>query len=352
MHQRRGIDMKRDAFTMQLGWGHEVIADNFAGGVKRALVAASLVQYYTGGSQNRPVDRPMPTIVTKDRVDVTCAYLAKHYKRVIGASFEQPMPTVTTSDHTSVISVHIQRDMGRSVGHAVDAPLGNVTACGGGKSALVAAHPVGIDNMSNGPASTWPADEPLTTITTENRHAVVTSNLVKLRGTSTAAPIDAPLGTASAGGTNHADIRTTLARTPASLQCREQVRVFLREYGPSLKDAEFPELVTISGEVMEVVDIGLRMLAPRELANAEGFRRDYVHDAIDTSVKKRGKTVTKPLSGSAQVRMIGNSASPPPTAARLMANKSYEREIMAERDNTKSHYLPGMRPAPKDAASA
>jgi DNA (cytosine-5)-methyltransferase 1 len=298
-----------------------------AGGVKHALVAASLVQYYTGGSQNQPVDGPMPTIVTKDRVGVTCAYLAKHYKGVIGASVEQPMPTVTTSDHTSVIAVHIQRDMGKSVGHAVDAPLGTVTAGGGGKSALVAAHLVGIDNKSNGPASTWAADDPLTTITTENRHAVVTSNLVKLRGTSTAAPVDAPLGTASAGGTHHAEVRTTLARTPASLQRREQVRAFLREYCPSLKDAEFPELVTINGEVMEVVDIGLRMLAPRELANAQGFRPDYILDPLYTSMNKRGKTVTKRLSGSAQVRMIGNSVSPPPAAAVLLANNSHEREL-------------------------
>lgn len=83
----------------------------------------------------------------------------------------------------------------------------------------------------------------------------------------------------------------------------------------------------INGEVMEVIDIGLRMLVPRELANAQGFRRDYVLDPIYTSVNKRGKTITKPLSGSAQVRMIGNSVSPPPAAAVLLANNSHEREM-------------------------
>jgi DNA (cytosine-5)-methyltransferase 1 len=86
-------------------------------------------------------------------------------------------------------------------------------------------------------------------------------------------------------------------------------------------------LVTINGEVMEVVDIGLRMLAPRELANAQGFRPDYILDPLYTSVNKRGKTVTKRLSGSAQVRMIGNSVSPPPAAALILANNSYEREM-------------------------
>lgn len=256
------------------------------------LVTASLVQYYTGGSQNLPADGPMPTIVTKDRVGVTCAYLAKHYKGVIGASVEQPTPTITTSDHTSVVTAHL----------------------------------VDIDNQSNGP-TTWDAADPLTTITTENRHAVVTSNLVKLRGTSTAAPADTPMGTASAGGTHHAEVRTTLARTPASTQRREQVRAFLRQYCPSLKNAEYPELVTINGELMEVVDIGLRMLTPRELANAQGFRKDYILDPLYTSVNKRGKTVTKRLSGSAQVRMIGNSVSPPPAAAVIWENNAHEREM-------------------------
>lgn len=257
------------------------------------LVTASLVQYYKSGSQNVPVDRPMPTIVTKDRVGVTCAYLAKHYKGVIGASVEQPMPTVTTSDHTSLITAHL----------------------------------VGIDNQSNGACDTWDVAQPLNTIVTENRHAVVTSNLVKLRGTSTAAAVDAPLGAITAGGQHHAEMRTALAYPGQTAARREQVRAFLREYCPSLKDAEFPELVTINGELMEVADIGLRMLVPRELANAQGFRRDYILDPFYTYTNKRGKSVTKRLSGSDQVRMIGNSVSPPPAAAFIRANIAHEAEL-------------------------
>lgn len=255
------------------------------------IVAASLVQYYKNGSQNMPADEPMPTVVTKDRIGITTAHLVKYFGGVVGASVEEPMPTVTTCDH----------------------------------NALVTAHLVGIDNQSSGPGITWDVAEPLTTVTTENRHALVTSNLVKLRGTSNAASVADPLATASAGGTHHAEVRTTLSRTPESLERREQVRAFLREFCPSLKDAEFPELVTINGVIMEVTDIGLRMLTPRELANAQGFRRDYILDPVYTSVNKRGKTVTKRLSGSAQVRMIGNSVSPPPATALIRANTAHER---------------------------
>ncbi len=256
-----------------------------------ALVTASLVQYYKNGSQNVPADRPMPTIVTKDRVGVTCAYLAKHYTGVVGASVEQPMPTVTTTDHNSLITAHL----------------------------------VGIDNKSNGDRDTWDVAKPLGTIVTENRHAVVTSNLVKLRGTSTAAAVNDPLGTITASGQHHAEMRTTLEQPGQSSLRREQVRAFLREYCPSLKEAEHPELVMINGELMEVVDIGLRMLVPRELANAQGFRRDYILDPLYTYTNKRGKTVTKRLTGSDQVRMIGNSVSPLPAAALIRVNIEHEQ---------------------------
>lgn len=265
-----------------------------AGGIKHAVMAASLVQYYKSGSQNVAADKPTPTIVTKDRVGVTCAYLAKHYGGVVGASVEQPAPTVTTTDHTSLVTAHL----------------------------------VGIDNKSNGSRDVWDVERPLGTIVTENRHAVVTSNLVKLRGTSTAAATNEPLGTVSAGGTHHAEMRTTLAQPGQADERREQVRAFLREYCPSLKDAEQPELVTINGEVMEVIDIGLRMLVPRELANAQGFPPSYKLDPLHTKTNKRGRTVTKPLSTSAQVRMIGNSVSPPPAVAVIRVNTTHE-QLMA-----------------------
>jgi DNA (cytosine-5)-methyltransferase 1 len=273
---------------------NEPLGTIVAGGKKHAVVAASLVQYYKSGSQNVSADRPMPTIVTKDRVGVTCAYLAKHYKGVVGASVDQPLPTVTTTDHSSLITAHL----------------------------------VGIDNQSSGTGAAWDVARPLNTIVTENRHAVVTSNLVKLRGTSTAAAVDEPLATVSAGGQHHAEMCTTLAQPGQAAARREQVRGFLREYCPSLKDAEHPELVMINGELMEVVDIGLRMLVPRELANAQGFPPGYILDPLYTKVDKRGRTVTKRLSGSAQVRMIGNSVSPPPAVAFIRANIAHE-QLMA-----------------------
>ncbi|EGZ50900.1 DNA cytosine methyltransferase [Neisseria wadsworthii] len=60
-----------------------------------------------------------------------------------------------------------------------------------------------------------------------------------------------------------------------------------------------------------IVDITLRMLLPKELYKAQGFPDDYVFDRDHTG---------KPLTKTAQIRMCGNSVSPPPMAALIRAN--------------------------------
>ena len=70
-------------------------------------------------------------------------------------------------------------------------------------------------------------------------------------------------------------------------------------------------LVTVNGELHEISDIGMRMLAPRELYRAQGFPDSY---RIDLEFNG------KPLSKTAQVRMVGNSVAPPVAAAIVRAN--------------------------------
>ncbi|MBF8177841.1 DNA cytosine methyltransferase [Herminiimonas contaminans] len=225
------------------------------------VVSASLVQYYSGGSQNRSMDDPMPPAVTHDRIAVTCAHL------------------------------------------------------------------VGIDNQSAGTGAAWSASKPINTIVTENRHALVTSHCVKLRNHQFGQSMLEPVGTLTAGGGHVGEVRTTLSASSNTEARRQAVREFLWEYCPSLAGVERPELVMINGVWMEVVDIGLRMLIPRELANAQGFPPDYILDPEYTYTDKKGKAKTKRLPGYAQVRMIGNSVSPPPARALIEANFKHEQQI-------------------------
>jgi DNA (cytosine-5)-methyltransferase 1 len=70
-------------------------------------------------------------------------------------------------------------------------------------------------------------------------------------------------------------------------------------------------IVTVHGQEYAITDIGLRMLTPRELFNAQGFPPDYVIDA---------GTDGKPISKSAQVARCGNSVPPPFSEAIVRAN--------------------------------
>ena len=64
----------------------------------------------------------------------------------------------------------------------------------------------------------------------------------------------------------------------------------------------------------------MRMLSPRELYLAQGFPPEYRID-----IDYNGKPFTK----TAQVRMVGNSVSPPPAIALVLANVGEVKRIEA-----------------------
>lgn len=307
------------------GAGADMPVPTITAAGNQALVSAVLVDAAHGemspggvkrwGTGAHDVEAPLGTVTASGNKAVATAFLAKHYTGVVGSDLADPIGTVTACDHHSLVtafltehanasnqrvmpadeplrticaqvkgghfsmvSAHIQRDMGASVGHAADAPLGTVTAGGGGKSALV------------------------------------TSNMIKLRGTSTAAGTDEPLGTVSAGGQHHAEVRAFLLSYYGTDQAPEID-------GPlaTVTSRDRFGLVTIHGQDYQIVDIGLRMLQPRELFRAQGFPDDY----IIGDDPAQGLKLTK----SAQVRMCGNSVCPPMAKALILANFAHEREI-------------------------
>jgi DNA (cytosine-5)-methyltransferase 1 len=70
-------------------------------------------------------------------------------------------------------------------------------------------------------------------------------------------------------------------------------------------------LVTVHGEAYRLVDITLRMLAPRELFRAQGFPDDYVIEFAFNG---------KPLKKSSQIRLAGNSVCEDVAAVIIDAN--------------------------------
>lgn len=80
--------------------------------------------------------------------------------------------------------------------------------------------------------------------------------------------------------------------------------------------------VTIDGEQYVIVDIGMRMLTPRELFRAQGF-----DDAYRIDPEYNGKPLTK----TAQIRMCGNSVCPPIAEAIVRALFAVDDEPPAAR---------------------
>jgi DNA (cytosine-5)-methyltransferase 1 len=289
----RALDIEKPLGTV-VGSGKAAVVSALLVDAAHADVSPSGVKRW--GQGHKDIETPFGTVAGTGNQALVSAFLAKHYTGVVGSDLEDPIGTVTSSDHHSLVTAHIQRDMGQSVGHGADDPLGTVTAGGGGKSRLVASH------------------------------------LVKLRGTSNAAAADEPLSTVSAGGLHHAEVRAFLLKYYGTDQDPR-----LEEPLHTVTTKDRYGLVTIAGQDYQIVDIGLRMLAPPELFRAQGFNADYIIDSVPDWEKLfvDGEQVEdihsipwRPLTKSAQVRMCGNSVCPPMARALIQANFAHERQIV------------------------
>jgi len=127
-----------------------------------------------------------------------------------------------------------------------------------------------------------------------------------MRGNNVGQATDEPLRTISAGGTHFAEVRAFLVKYYGN----EQDGVELSEPLHTVTSRDQFGLVTVDGQEHSITDIGMRMLAPRELFRAQGFPDDY----IIGDRPEQGMILTK----TAQVRMCGNSV-PPPLASALVA---------------------------------
>jgi len=84
-------------------------------------------------------------------------------------------------------------------------------------------------------------------------------------------------------------------------------------------------LVTVKGELYQIVDIGLRMLAPGELFKAQGFPNNYIFNK--GLIIKNGKQEWIALTKTEQVRMVGNSVCPPIAAALVKSNYEFKEKV-------------------------
>ncbi len=245
-----------------------------------------------GQSRPRGGDEPLATVTAKADVCVATAFIAQHNndsRRIGGVNpgrdAEEPLATITASgSHQQPVTAFISRQFGTSTGHEADRPLATTTADGGGKSMLVAPYLQAYYGTGDGGEE----DQPCRTITTKDRHGHVEAR------------VDVP------------------PFTEDQAERARQVAAFMRAHG-FWDDREFVT-ITIAGETFVIVDIGMRMLTPRELYNAQGFPPGYQIDGAYVEPEGSGEPVWKPFSKSVQVSCVGNSVSPPVATALVAAN--------------------------------
>jgi DNA (cytosine-5)-methyltransferase 1 len=238
-----------------------------------------------GGSEYqakpRPLIKPFHTIMKQSRACVVAPIVVRQFGNSTGHRADAPLGTVTAGGggKSQIASATlIQMGYGERPGQAprvlkIEKPLGTVTA-GGGKFAVVAANLVKhYGGNYTGPGAAL--DAPAHTVTVTDHHALVTSHLVKLRGTCRDGQrTDAPAPTVTAGGLHLGNVEATLVHDDGEYPHAAAVREFLREY----LGEDATEFVKIEGEIYRIVDIGMRMLQPHELYLCQGFPRWYIID--------------------------------------------------------------------------
>lgn len=285
-----------------------------------ALVSPVVVGCGGRRGQSGPVgpDQPYPTTTAKADACIASAHLVhigngeREGQAPRAMDVEKPLGTVVaggTKHHA--VCAFMQKFAQNGKGSDPADPLHTVMA-GAPRHAVICAH---IEQANGGPNNEnlagRSAEDPLSTVaTTGSQQRLVTSNLVKLRGTCQhGQPTDEPLHTVSAGGTHMAEVRAFLIKYYGNAQDGHGLRNPIGTV--TVQDRFGLVMVTIEGEEYVIVDIGMRMLTPRELFNAQGFPADYIIDRDADGL---------PITKTAQVAKCGNSVCPPLAEALVRAN--------------------------------
>lgn len=337
-------------------------------GVVEVALAPHVTKFRTG-SVGADVGNPMPTVTANGEPErpagamplgVVGATLVRTAhgavdrtgkRRAIGAnSVDDPLGTVVASggDHAIACAAMAPLQNGeRRPGEkpreqALDAPLSTIAT--GGKHAQVTAFLSSFYTSNTNGGRADPRKPLKTALAGGQHHAVVAAHVEQANGGNIGRDARRPLSTATTKGSQQRIVETTLieegALPPAMLARAVEVAAFLVKYYATDGENEVAQsqaasrpldtittkarfavvTVTIDAVTYVIVDIGLRMLKPRELARAQGFPDDYILDPV---VRKflRGKWVERPLTIAEQISAIGNSVCPPVARALVAANQ-------------------------------
>ena len=149
-------------------------------------------------------------------------------------------------------------------------------------------------------------ENPLPTVTSWDHNSICTACLLQMNNHCDGKDITQPIPTITSGDGHFGEVRAFLVKYYGQGTGQD-----IKEPLDTITARDRFGLVTIQGIDYQIVDIGLRMLEPKELYGCQGFPDDYIIDHDYT-----GKKYPR----SEQVRRCGNAVCPPIPAALVKAN--------------------------------
>ena len=227
---------------------------------------------------NEPEDsaQPLSTVTTVNShylaVPNLIQYHSEQTENVRGQDLGMPLMTVDASNRYGLVSTFISKYYG------------------GGNT-----------NPASG------TDEPLPTVTAIDHNAVCAVAVTQFNNNSIGQEVTKPINTLTAQTNHFAEVCAFLVKYYGN----GDNAVSCGDPAPTITAKDRMGLVTVHGQDYRIVDIGLRMLTPRELFDAQGFPSDYIID-----VDADGRAYPK----SEQVARCGNAVCPPIPTALVRAN--------------------------------
>ena len=219
-----------------------------------------------------------------------------------------PVPTITGKHGYGIVAptliqYHSETVQGEVRGQAIKEPI--MTVDGSNRYGLVTSflHKY-YDGGYKGKGES--VENPLPTVTAWDHNSVVTANLIQMNNHCDGRDIREPIPTITAGDGHFGEVRAFLVKYYGQGTGQD-----IKEPLDTVTSRDRFGLITIEGVDYQIVDIGLRMLEPKELYGCQGFPDDYIIDHDYT-----GKTYPR----SEQVRRCGNAVCPPIPAALVKAN--------------------------------
>ncbi len=298
--------------------------ERIARGLKKFVIDNAepfIVQVNHSGAKSdycKSTDEPLNTITGKHGFGIVEPYMVPvGYGEREGQAprvhdVEKPLPTIVgTGKHylcetylsPTLIQYHSETSKNGVRGQTIEEPI--LTVDGSNRYGLVTSflHKY-YDGGYKGAGESM--EKPLPTVTSWDHNSVVTANLIQMNNHCDGRDITEPIPTITAGDGHFGEVRAFLIKyygqgTGQDIKAPLDTVTAQDRFG----------LVTIEGVDYQIVDIGLRMLEPKELYGCQGVPEDYIIDHDYT-----GKTYPR----SEQVRRCGNAVCPPIPAALVRAN--------------------------------